>query len=344
MDHETIDDTLAASESSRASYHFYRAIRRKQADHATRSVQPLGKLDVFLDPSNGPSRTAYVNRKGMLITASSDQKINPVVPRRRVTWTDYTAVVTPQIDEGDLWVRSMESPAHNAIQPDQLPEPKQQQEAKTVFANVRRQLRAIVDSEMAARHAEVSENLSELAQYLPEEEGGGPSERHLAVTRIQARPQDPPEPDLTDEEEMDVGETPQRSVSSGGLGDNGRVEGESGDLIGRRRRAVPRIPVQDPRAIPVNANQVRISFTPRLGGRRPIAVTLHPRGYEATVEAAIPVSEAECLSSDLTACTLLDGSRVRLIPEPHERIIMLFTTSEPIEQMSAFDLSVRETQ
>ena len=61
-------------------------------------------------------------------------------------------MVTPQTDQGDLWVRNMESPAHDAIQPEQLPEPEQQQQAKTVFKNVRRQLRAIIDDEMEARH------------------------------------------------------------------------------------------------------------------------------------------------------------------------------------------------
>ena len=184
IDHETIDGFLNSSESSRAAYHFYKAIRRSQPDHTTRSVEPLGKLDVFLDPNNGPSRAAYINKKGMLITASSDLNINPVAPRRRVTWTDYTVVVTPQTNEGDLWVRNMESPAHDSIHPEQLPEPEEQQQATMVFRNVRRQLRAIIDDEMEAHHAEASDNLIELARYLPEKNGEGPLEHFLEVTRL----------------------------------------------------------------------------------------------------------------------------------------------------------------
>ena len=344
VDHETIDDILSAPEASTDVYHFYNVVRRGDANHSTRSVNPLGKLDVYLDPNNGPSRTAYVNSKGMLITASSDQKINPVSPRRRVTWTDYTAVVTPQTDDGDLWVRSMESPAHDAIQPDQLSEPEQQQQAKAAFSKVRRQLRAIIDSEMEARHVEVSENLSELAQYLPENEGEVSSERQLSVTRIQTRPPETPILDQADDEELDAGEIPERDPGGGATGDQGRVEGETEALLGRRRRTMPRVPIRDPRVIPISSDQVRVSFTPRLEAKRSVDVTIHPRGYEATAEAAILIQEVQSPLSDGTECSLLEGSRVRVTPELNERISLLLTTTDQIEQISAFDLWVREAK
>lgn len=347
VDHETIDEILAASESSQSFYYFYRTIRRDKADHATRSVQPLGKLDVFLDPSSGPSRTAYVNRKGMLITASSDQRINPVAPRGRVTWTDYTAVVTPQTDEGDKWIRSMESPAHDSIQPNQLPEPEQQQQAKTVFRNVRKQLRALIDSEMEAIFEEVSENLSELARFLPEGEGKELhelSEHYLSVTRIQSRPQDTQFPGQASDDELGYGQIPERSDSSGGFAHNGHVEGEVDELKGHRKKTAPRIPVQNPRVIPVDASQIRIIFTPHLEGNGPIAVSVHPRGYEATVEPAIALNEVQCISPETVECKLLEKGKIRLNTFSHERIHLLLTTTRPIEQVTAFDLVVRELQ
>ncbi len=344
VDHETIDDILSAPEASTDAYHFYKVIRTSDANHATRSVNPIGRLDVYLDPNDGPSRTAYVNNKGMLITASSDQKVNPVSPRRRITWTDYTAVVTPQTDEGDLWVRSMESPAHDAIQPDQLPEPEQQQQAKTTFRNVRRQLRAIIDSEMGSRHAEVSENLSELAQYLPEDEGEEPAERQLSVTRVQTRPAERPIMDQADEEGLGASAPPNRDSQGATAGEHGRVEGETEELLGRRRRSMPRVHIRDPRVIPIGPRQVRVSFTPRLESKRSVDITIHPRGYEATAEAAIPVVDAETLLSDGTECSLLEDGKVRVTPEPNERTSLLLTTTDQIEQISAFDLWVRETK
>ncbi|MDE0554746.1 MAG: hypothetical protein OXI24_11050 [Candidatus Poribacteria bacterium] len=283
----------------------------------------------------------------MLITASSDQRINPVAPRGRVTWTDYTAVVTPQTDEGDNWIRSMESPAHDSIQPDQLPEPEQQQQAKSAFRNVRKQLRAIIDSEMEARFEEVSENLSELARFLPEGEGNELlelSEHYLAVTKIQSRPQDTRVPGQASDEELGHGQIPERSDSSGGFAQNGRVEGEVSELRGRRQKAAPRIPVQNPRVIPVDASQIRVIFTPRLERKGPIAVSVHPRGYEATVEPAIALHEAQCTSPKVAECKLLEEGIIRLRTISHERIHILITTTRPIEQMTAFDLVVRELQ
>ena len=347
MDHETIAEILGRSESSRAFYHFYQAIRRNQPNHATNALPPLGKLDVFLDPNNGPSRTAYVNRKGMLITASTDPAINPIRPRRRATWTNYTAVVVPQTDDGDLWIRSMESPAHDAIQPEQLSEPEEQQMAKTLFASVRRQLREIIDSEMEIRHTEISENLSELARYLPAAGGKQQqelSELQLAVTRIETRPLETQIPDQHGGEEIGLGARPERGKASAGHGHNGRVDGSFGEAMGRHRKKTQRIPIQSPRAIPVNEDQLRISFTPRLEGPATIEVSIHPRGYEATVEAAISLSQAQCVSSDAVSCALLEGKQVKLFTEPGQRIGILLTTTQPIDKLSAFDLLVREAE
>ena len=121
--HETIDDILGGLEPSRDFYHYYQVTRQIQSTHETTMGPPLGNLEVFLETGTGPSRTAYLNRKGMLITASTDQKFNPFALRRRATWAEYTLVVSPRTDEGDQWIRQMESPAHDAIQADQLPEP-----------------------------------------------------------------------------------------------------------------------------------------------------------------------------------------------------------------------------
>ena len=62
------------------------------------------------------------------------------------------------------------------------------------------------------------------------------------------------------------------------------------------------------------------------------------------MEAAISISEAQCLSSETAACTLLKGGIVRLVPEGAERINVLLTTNEPIDQVSAFDLHVCEVR
>ena len=339
VSHETIDGILSGLESSRDFYHYYQVTRQRQSTHVTNMGPPLGNLDVFLETGDGPSRTAYLNRKGMLITASTDQKVNPFALRRRATWADYTVVVSPQTDEGDQWIRQMESPAHDAIQADQLPEPGEQHRASAVFADTRRQLRAIIDSEMEEREADISTNLVELARYLPENADIDGKEHRLVATRIQTSPSDTPRYEEYEYEETDGGGSVEREgTSSRGAANNGNAGPGKGDTEGRRARPTPRITLTRPRAIPVSPNQVRVSFTPPFQKEDTIKVALHPRGYEPTAEAAIPVTKVESLSSTARASTKPDEGSLTVTFDGNERIILLVTTDTPIDQISAFDL------
>ena len=339
VSHETIDGILSGLESSRDFYHYYQVTRQRQSTHVTNMGPPLGKLDVFLETGDGPSRTAYLNRKGMLITASTDQKVNPFALRRRATWAEYTVVVSPQTDEGDHWIRQMESPAHDAIQADQLPEPGEQHRASAVFADTRRQLREIIDSEMEDREAEISTNLVELARYLPENADIDAKEHRLVATRIQTSPSDTPRYEEYEYEETDGGGSVEREgTSSRGATNNGNAGPGKGDKEGRRARPTPRITLTRPRAIPVSPNQVWVSFTPPVQKEDTITVALHPRGYEPTAEAAIPVTKVESLSSTARASTKPNEGSLTVTFDGNERISLLITTDTRIDQISAFDL------
>ena len=341
VSHETIDDILRKLDSSGDFYHYYRVTCQKQPTHVTKLDPPLGNMDVFLETGIGPSRTAYLNRKGMMVTASTDHKVNPFALRRRATWAEYTLVVSPQTDEGDQWIRQMETPAHDAIQTDQLPKPGEQHQASTVFAHTRRQLREIIDSEMQDREAEVSTNLVELARYLPESNDVDPQERHLIATRIQTAPTDTPRYEDSEYEDTDAGGPADREVTSSRRdGQNGRAapgKAQGGDEE-RRSRPSPRITLTRPRAIPISRNQVWISFTPPIHQEETITVALHPRGYEPTAEAAIPLTKVESLSPNAKASTRPNEGILSVTFDGNDRISLLITTDSPIDQISAFDL------
>ena len=339
VSHETIDDILSSLEPSRDFYHYYQVTRQKHPTHETTKVPPLGDLEVFLETGSGPSRTAYVNRKGMLITESTDQKFNPFALRRRATWAEYTLVVSPKTDEGDLWIRQMESPAHDAIQEDQLSDPGDQRRASIVFADVRKQLRAIIDSEMEEREAEVSTNLVELARYLPENSDVDAKEHWLVATKIQTSPSDAPRYEENEYEESDaVSSAEGQGNSSNGSGSDRKDGPEKGDKAARRAKSTPRIVLTRPRAIPIAPDQVWISFTPPLQTEDRITVALHPRGYEPTTEAAIPVAKVESLSSTARASTGSNDSDLTVTFDSKDRINLLITTDTPIDKISAFDL------
>ena len=339
VNYETIDDILGGLESSRDFYHYYKVTRQSQPTHITTMGPPLGNLDVFLETGDGPSRTACLNRKGMLITASTDQKFNPFALRRRATWAEYTLVVSPETDEGDQWLRQMESPAHDAIQADQLPEPGEQHRASNIFAETRRQLRAIIDSEMEDRDVEVSTNLVELARYLPEHADVDPQEYRLVATKLPMGPSDAPRYQEDEYEETDAGESVEREgTSSKGSANDGKVGPGKGDKEGRRPRPTPRITLTRPRAIPISPNQLWVSFTPPVQKEGTITFVLRPRGYEPTAEAAIPVTRATSLSSTARVSTQPHEDSLTVTFDSNERISLLITTDTPIDRISAFDL------
>ena len=192
---------------------------------------------------------------------------------------------------------------------------------------------------MEEREAEVSTNLVELARYLPEKSDVDAKQHRLVATRIQTSPSDAPRYEANEYEETDDGGSVERQrTSSSGSANNGKAGSEKGDKEGRRAKSATRITLTRPRAIPVASNQVWISFTPPDQPEDKITVALHPRGYEPTAEAAIPVIKVDSLSSTARASTGPNDSSLTVTFDGKERISLLITTDTPIDQISAFDL------
>ena len=98
------------------------------------ALSMLGKLRVYLAFAQGaPRRVAHINRNGMLITDSREQKNSPLSPRGRSLWPDFVGVIVPETDAGDLWLRKMENPSHDSLSSGQLRKEEDRREAdKTV--------------------------------------------------------------------------------------------------------------------------------------------------------------------------------------------------------------------
>ena len=123
INHETLDRAFSdfGADKPDAAY-YYRAIRDGAADVVrTEALGDLGRLNVYAAFSDGaPDRLAYINRNGMLITDSREQRVNPLAPRRRAIWPKYAAVAIADSDAGDAWIRRMENPSHDSISPAQM--------------------------------------------------------------------------------------------------------------------------------------------------------------------------------------------------------------------------------
>ena len=84
IDHQTIDYLFERlTPINRNAVHYYRTIRDLQEGDVemTRRFKGLGQLKAFIVFAEGsPRRIAHINRNGMLITDSREQKVNPLAP------------------------------------------------------------------------------------------------------------------------------------------------------------------------------------------------------------------------------------------------------------------------
>ena len=170
------------------AYYYHRAISGG-ANSVVEVESPLGDLRLRLLADEGPKETAYVNRMGMLISDSRDQKINPVSPRRRALWPDFAAVVVPCADRGDSWSRRMETPSHDAVSPERLKDPREREKAKRIFQDARRAIRAAIDEALGIGESGEESNVYELSEILPDEfDPSVPGNRALKSKEEEPRP------------------------------------------------------------------------------------------------------------------------------------------------------------
>ena len=160
---------------NRDARHYYGAIRDLTEDEIeqTEYISKVGRLNAFIDFKDGaPRRVAHINRNGMLITDSREQRVNPLAASRgKSLWPDYVGVVVPDSDSGDLWLRRMENPSHDALASGHLLNEKDRKEADRVLKEARRVLGAIFDRKTAIDCYGEESNLDELAASFPDNEG-----------------------------------------------------------------------------------------------------------------------------------------------------------------------------
>ena len=279
----------------KSAYYYHRAICKEAKPIELDSR--LGDLRLYLLLNEGPRRTAYVNRMGMLISDSLDQRINPVSPRRPTLWPDFAAVVVPDTDEGDSWSRRMETPSHDAVSPTKV------KNADVVFRDARRAIRDAIDAEVGTSNSQEESNIHELGELLPDEFGVGEGTGNIALVSEEGNPPSMPLVDDVDDEEETggLGETGEDGFPDDGGDDDSDDDDDDDDQddddddddqdddddndnsTGKvkpiRERRV-RTKLDNLRFIAVGENECRIAFELTDAAER-VTFTLKPAGAEA---------------------------------------------------------------
>ena len=309
----------------------------------------LGDLDLYLLVDEGPSRTAYVNRMGMLISESKEIAVNPVTPMRRALWPKFAAVVVPVTDSGDRWSRRMENPSHDAVAPTKLRDPKDRRNAIRTFENARRAVRQAIDDQVGTGNYDSESNIKELRSILPDEfEPDRPGNVQLISTEVRPPSNrmeevvDLVEEDGLDEDFAPVSEDPFEDTFDPGPNAEQHPKPGSADtnpvpIRGPGLKPQPRVSLEKTRFIAAGESECVVAF--ELNKRvKQMEILLKPAGVEpGGNEAPISIVNASLNGFDLENS---DGGGV-LISEPpvDTRLAVKIMTGESISNRAVIVLA-----
>ena len=339
INHETLDWLFEREGNNKPAFHYYKAIRDQEARRAEH-IGKIGPLNAYVFIGSGPRRTAYINRNGMLITDSREQKINPIAPRGKSLWPDYCVVVTPESDKGDEWIRQTENASHDSMSPRQCFEGKELTDAERWFRQARKTISKIIDDAAQVQKYGDTTNLSELATMFPDEfDPETPGNKLLKTTTTNTRlvvpqpnmsePRPGPDPEPAPGPGPEPGPTPEPGPGPRpGPGPGPRPGPVPGPGPGRRRGRRPRI--ERPRLIPTEQTSATVAFTSTVETPQEAVIRLRPAGGEWGQENPIQVVSARVVSPAGQEARVQDGA-VHLTTQPNQRVVIEIETSDALD-------------
>ena len=327
IDHQTIDQLFGKLQPiNRNAVHYYRAIRDLSEDdveHTSRFSKGGGLRAYVAFEEGAPRRVAHINRNGMLITDSREQKDSPLAPRGRSLWPDFVVVVVPDTDAVDSWLRRMENPSHDSLSSGQLLNEDDRRESDEELRQMRQALREIIDRKAQIdRYGEAS-NLDELADIFPDAEDG-PGTKTLTTKVIES--QVARHDTKLDEgreggglgEDTDGGEG---GGGSNGSGSNGNRGGQDADGDASVRSQEQSSELQRVRYIPLSSSEAIIAFNPVYDPPRWVRLSLAPAGADPDPRhaAAVAIIEATRIGEEGVPLTVTDG-QVTFMPDSSDRV------------------------
>ena len=265
-------------------------------------------LKISTDEKSMENRVAYINRRGMLITAERTFNKNPFHVRLGDIGK-YAAIVWAADDKTDERIRGMEPPTHEIIEYWRIADTAERKSAKSALMKINYAICEEIKKKLNIDALEQKTELTELADIIPllsepdkdkkiaggNGRGGGskPAE-HIDLRKIH----------LTNRitaVEPDGG--------NGDMDDNGggRTSGASGGdprppRQGKKKRATANM--ENVRIVR-HGGMLRVAFTPKTGANK---FAVRPAGEEYKNEDTIPVTDARNVSGNAVSLKLSDNT------------------------------------
>lgn len=339
IDHQTIDFLFERLVPiNRDAVHYYKAIRDlPQEDQAvTRRFKDLGPLRAYIAFDQGaPRRIAHVNRNGMLVTDSREQRINPLAPRGRSLWPDFVCVIVPDSDAGDLWLRRMENPSHDSLSSGQLKSEEDRRIAERQLKRARRELSEIIERRADVDKYGEESNIDELAGVLPDM-GDSQGEKTLTTRVIETRP-NPFDMQEDNKDDKDKGGGTGEYQGSGSNGGKGIHEGEGQGTNGTRpvRRRENSGSLRRVRYIPISPSEAIVAFNTSPGPPREIRLALVPAGTDSDPRRMRPVAITEATKAgEVDEPLLVSGGEIVFTPPTNDRVTIRFSADGNLDQQA----------
>lgn len=283
IDNENLHSIFFDNASLTKNHEYYRALRDKDAiqlhnsDFCFTELSDGFKIQLYLtihENDDFHRGIATINRKGMFITSSNDQKNNPFAIRSSSSWKPFTLLVKPSNDQTDKWLRQLEPPSHDRYDIGRGPVDLQNN-IYTMFQQVRRDIKNIIDLKLGVGKTEVV-NVDALSHLLPDTNltNDDHTNSMYKIINISSRPQEylyqwpdnePTNTEMIDDlEDYDLdNETPDdpHPTPPPGPDDPDSHNEVVTDQITSTQREHRRSFVIHPRVIPVRNNHLRIFFT-----------------------------------------------------------------------------------
>lgn len=311
------------------SYELFRCISTRSGrdgvkKHTTSGqLTHLGYCKIWIQIGEGlPRNVAIIRRPGLLIC--DGYKLLPGLKSLPSHWSDFSAVVVCESEDGNALLRGMEPPAHNSLEPDRLGD--DVGKGEQALEELGRKIRSWLNHEMPKPDLDDTTPINELAHFFPSEESDTngedstkerdpfgnavvkqPSER-IPVVRQPIRPTNQPGFDFDE----DGSEDDTESNGNGSRTDEGTNRGRTGTRPTAMARQ-SRINNVRMRRI---AKQIAVGFTPEedCTATISIAVAAEDRSRSDYLK-IISALDNDGREVDINSISLTQGERVNLSVE-----------------------------
>ncbi len=313
IDNQTIDDIFREGKAKERSRHYYDAISAPQKYKKIESE--IGNFEVLLCAGDihAPSRVAYVNRRGMLITDDPIYKRNPF--QAKLPWAKYAAVVRADNDDTDTRIREMEPPDHSSIQHDRIRNYTEHKKMKEELLYVQTEIKDFIESNCGGKNSADYILVDALASILhipgsaisgdDGDELGDPEHRIVKAAKSRGKGKN------------HGGNGPGKKGGSGQGGGNGRSKDEASD--GGEYGGQDHDLFDKERIIRSN-DRLKIAFTPK-DNKKSIKFAIKPAGEEKKNEDVIEISKCKSIAPPNIKIDI-ENNVITVNPKNSERIIL----------------------